>query len=128
VPSGSHSKRSRMARTKEEMSLAANKTTTQAALDAPQAGAYVSSKDLEMILEAVNERQSNFPQEPATMAFMLVMQNIGYRFARITCEGGEWEGLKSDISADGEGELTCPDGHGLLKGPGLKIGWILEEE
>lgn len=122
MPSGSSSKRGR--HLKREMSL--NKVTTQAVLDGPQVGAELTTKDLEIILEAIQARKKNFPEEPASMAFVLVMANIGYRFARITCEGGEWEGLKSDISP-GVDSPTCPDGHALLKGPALKIGWILEQ-
>lgn len=93
----------------------------------PHAGNPLNMDDLEMILEAISARQQNFPNEPAALAFVLVMQNIGDRFTPITCSGGEWEGVKSDIPG-GEGAPTCPNGHELIKGNRLKIGWLEETE
>lgn len=95
----------------------------------PAAGKAVTIKDIEEILEAVEARQNNFPDEPRDMTFMLVMLNIGDRYASVTCINGEWVGKKKDIPKplDESGIPKCPDGHPLTQGAGLKLGWIVDE-
>lgn len=123
MTSGSTSKKNRQ---KEETFLA-NKTVTSSAAKAPKPGNSLTINDLEMILEAVQTRQRNFPSEPASMSFILVMMNIGDRFAPVTCVEGEWEGLKVDIPK-GTDIPQCPNGHVLIQGDGLCIGWIKRNE
>lgn len=92
----------------------------------PKAGDGITVEDIEMILEAVKNRQENFKDEPAKMSFALVLFNIGDRFAPVSCVAGEWSGLKTDIpKSDNLDELPkCPNGHVLIQGRGLKLGWL----
>ena len=92
----------------------------------PEAGQPLTIEDLDMILEAVAVRHNNFPNEPMAMTFMLVMFNIGDRFSPVECTNGEWSGLKKDVGRTGD-LPTCPDGHPLTQGPGLKLGWLKDE-
>lgn len=93
----------------------------------PKAGDPIDMEDFEMILEAVGARQKNFPNEPAALSMALVFFNIGDRFAHATCTNGEWIGLKQDIPKTDGDVPTCPDGHPLMLGYGLKIGWIQDQ-
>jgi hypothetical protein len=92
----------------------------------PEAGAILSMEDLDMVFEAVRERQEKFPDEPAAMSFYTVINGIGERFRTIQCHEQEWETLKKDIP-EGEGALKCPNGHDLFAGPGIAIGWVTVE-
>lgn len=89
-------------------------------------GKPLSIEDVEEILEAVETRSQNFPGEPRDMTFMVVMLNIGERYADVTCVQGEWEGKKKDLTPRKDGGIPlCPNGHPLTQGPGLKLGWLL---
>lgn len=92
----------------------------------PKAGDVLKIEDIEEILEAVEMRQRNFPDEPRDMTFMLVMLNIGDRYAKVDCIKGEWVGqLKKDIPRRRDGGLPlCPNGHPLTQSGGLKLGWL----
>lgn len=89
----------------------------------PQAGQAVDFEDLEMISSAVLRRQENFPNEPLAMTIGLVLANIGDRFAPVECINGEWKGFKVEIVATGD-VPTCPNGHVMTQGEGLKLGWV----
>ena len=57
------------------------------------------------------------------MAVMTALFNAGAGFAPVACIGGEWSGLKSDL-APGPGIPTCPSGHVLTQGRGLRLAWV----
>lgn len=91
----------------------------------PKVGDALNIDDLEMIIEAVEQRQRNFPDEPSEMTLALVFFNIGDRFAPVTCINGEWSGLKKDIPKGNPQSIPkCPNNHVLTMGPGLRLGWI----
>lgn len=94
--------------------------------DIPQAGDPLTLQTLDMIIEAVEARKKNFPDEPSAMTLGLVLANIGDRFTPVRCVEGEWEALKKDIPK-GAGIPKCPNGHVLFQGKGLVLGWMLEE-
>jgi hypothetical protein len=92
----------------------------------PKAGESLTPDDFDMILEAIGDRQKNFPNEPPVISMGLVFFNIGDRFAPVSCVAGEWSGLKQDIpKSDDPNDLPkCPGGHVLTQGRGLKLGWL----
>ena len=92
----------------------------------PKPGDHLSTADVEMIAEAIEKRQKNFPTEPAILSFSLVLMNIGDRFRQLTCIEEEWTGLTADVPK-GEGTPKCPNGHPLNKGPSLKLVWVPED-
>lgn len=89
----------------------------------PAPGDRVNMGDLEEIVEAIVQRGKNFPDEPGAMTIGLVLMNIGDRFTPVVCRHGEWMGIKKDLQK-GDGVPTCPNGHVLTEGKGLKLGWI----
>ena len=89
----------------------------------PEIGAPLSMEDMDMIFEAVRDRQKNFPDEPAGLSFYIVISGIGDRFRPVQCTEQEWEGIKKDIPK-GEGVPKCPNGHVLFEGPGVTVGWV----
>lgn len=92
----------------------------------PKAGEAFNTDDFEMLLEAIEKRNKNFPDEPAAITMGLVLFNIGDRFTPVECMEQEWKGIKKDIPR-GEESPKCPNGHDLMQGPSLKIGWVQEE-
>lgn len=78
-----------------------------------------------MILQAVNQRNKNFPDEPGAVTIALVLMNIGRRFTKVRCIEREWSGILQDIPK-GEGVPKCPNGHALFEQRGLELGWIDE--
>lgn len=92
----------------------------------PKAGNPITTEDFEMILEAVGDRQRNFPHEPPVMSMHLVMFNVGDRFAEVECIEGEWTALKGEIEKPEKGDPKCPNGHELRVGPKLVLGWMEE--
>lgn len=95
----------------------------------PKAGDPLTVEDFDMIMEAVEQRQHNWPEEPFKMSMGLVFFNIGDRFAPVSCidETHKWEGLKKDIPKDpNDGVPKCPGGHVLMQGSGLHLGWVDE--
>lgn len=91
----------------------------------PAAGKKVTIEDIEEILDAVKTRGENFPEEPEDMTWMLVLINIGNRYASVACIEGEWVGKKKDIPP-GTGVPTCPNGHPLIQSAGLHLGWLAD--
>lgn len=90
----------------------------------PAPGDDLNIEDIDMIFEAVRDRQDNFPNEPATVAFGLVLLNIGDRFTSVKCINGEWEGLKMEIPKR-DGIPLCPNGHVMVESNSrLRLGWI----
>lgn len=92
----------------------------------PTVGDSLSMEDMEMIFEAVRDRQKNFPDEPASLSMWLVFQGIGERFRQIVCIEQEWTGLKKDVLYVGD-EPRCPNGHSLTAEAGMTIGWVATE-
>lgn len=89
----------------------------------PKVGDPFVMEDLEIVLSAIEKRQANFPDEPAAFSMVMIMMNIGDRYAPVTCINGEWSGFKQDLQG-GEGIPKCPNGHVLTQGKGLRLGWI----
>lgn len=92
--------------------------------NAPKPGDPISMEDVEMIIEAIGKRIQNFPDEPPALAFALVMKNIGDRFTPVECLEKEWTGIKFDVHKPEEGDPKCPNGHPLMQGKELTLGWV----
>jgi hypothetical protein len=93
--------------------------------DVPQNGRFLTSKDIGMIYEAWQEHLTKFPQTPPDVSLKYIMMNIGNQWAPIVCVRGEWRGTILDvkeIKEDGR-QPVCPNGHGLTRGPGLRLSW-----
>ena len=90
-----------------------------------KAGEPLSIEDAYEIFVAITKRHENFPDEPLDMTWILVLRNIGDRYSEVICmnEKHSWKGIKKDIPK-GEGIPTCPEGHALMQGAGLTIGWL----
>lgn len=94
----------------------------------PAHGQALSIDDIEMLAEAIQDRQRKFKDEAYIMSFALVLMNVGDRYAPVVCSEGEWTGLKKDIPRT-KGQPACPSGHSLkLTGPGLTIGWLQTQD
>lgn len=94
----------------------------------PKSGAKLDIEDIGIILDAVNTRRANFPEEPEDITWTLVLLNIGQRWASVTCTEGEWVGQKKDVELPPEGDIPkCPNGHPLFQGPGLCLAWTAAE-
>jgi len=93
-----------------------------------EAGKALTIEDAAEIVEAIRKRHANFPDEPIDMTSMLVLLNIGDRYAGVQCMNPEhnWTGIKKDIPK-GEGVPTCPNGHVIMQTGGLVIGWLPTE-
>jgi len=91
----------------------------------PQAGNQLSLDDIQMILDAIEARQNNFPGEPKEISLIAVMIGIGDRYTMVQCTNNEWVGQKKDIKK-GSGIPTCPNGHPLfeLNAGRIGIGWV----
>lgn len=95
---------------------------------APNIGTPLTLDDCEIIFEAFEARQRNWPDEPLIMSLALVLINIGDRYASVRCTGGEWEGLLKDVpKKKGSNTPTCPVGHSLVKKQSLKLGWVVSD-
>lgn len=92
----------------------------------PAAGSLLNLDQVADIIESINSRKANFPDESFNTALAVVLLNFGDRFKRVQCIGGEWTGHKGDL-IKGQGIPKCPDGHVCFEGPGLRLGWIEEE-
>lgn len=91
----------------------------------PQNGRFLTSDDIAMIYEAWAKQQQNFPHKPPVQSLVEVIMNIGNRWAPIVCVRGEWRGIigdLKDINEEGR-QPVCPNGHGLTRGPGLRLSW-----
>lgn len=96
----------------------------------PKAGDPLTSDEFEYIMEAVGDRQRNFPDEPPLISLWTIFSNIGDRFASVICMEEEWSGIKEDIlKLDlADGPPKCPNGHPIRQGPRLSIGWVEDKE
>jgi hypothetical protein len=92
----------------------------------PEVGKGLSIEDVEMLLNALETRSTNFPEESFDLTFALVMLNIGQRFTSVSCINGEWVGQKKDVPK-GDDVPKCPNGHVLMEGVGIQLGWIFSE-
>lgn len=86
----------------------------------PEIGAALSTEDMDMILEAIKERNDKHPDEPGALTLYLILTGIGERFRKIQCVEQEFECLKFEVPES----LTCPNGHSLHEGPGVTLGWV----
>lgn len=92
----------------------------------PQSGDPLSPQDVEVIFQAIMKRHNKFPDESMMMSAVIVMLNIGDRYAKVWCVDEEncgWGGEKQDLQP-GEGIPRCPNGHPLYQDPGLKLTWM----
>lgn len=89
----------------------------------PQSGDFLKQADYEMIVDAIEARRLNNPEEDFRTAVMVVLLNIGERYTIVDCMNGEWSGLKKDLPHS-DGIPKCPNGHVLFEGSGLKLAWI----
>lgn len=89
----------------------------------PESGDFLSPQDVNMIFQAIKERHEKFPDEPMQLTAVLVMLNVGDRFAPVSCVEECWEGYLKDVPS-GEGVPKCPEGHPLFKEPGLRLAWV----
>lgn len=97
--------------------------------DIPKSGDVLSVQDIEMIAEAVLERQENFRDEPVDVSLCVVLSNIGDRFAQVSCINGEWTGVKFKANLRIVSDIPrCPNGHVLYQTEGLQLGWIYNNE
>lgn len=90
----------------------------------PTPGEPLTMEDMDVLFEAVRERQKKEPGEPAGLSFWVAFQLIGERFRNVECTEGEWKGMKQDVPPFGKGEPKCPNGHDLVQGDGVFIGWV----
>lgn len=91
----------------------------------PKAGDLFTKEDFDILVKALQKRMENFPEENFVLTLGLVLFNIGDRYAPVTCIEQEWKGLKRDIPP-GEGIPKCPNGHPLIQGNPLRLGWMEE--
>jgi hypothetical protein len=94
----------------------------------PTLGHRLEDQGVVEIVEAVRRRQTKFPDEPLEQTLPLILMNIGDRYVPLRCEGKEWRGYKKDILAKlkAGGDLTCPNGHALIKERGVVLGWVID--
>lgn len=89
----------------------------------PVAGNALKVEDFELIIEAITRRQQKFRQESLRLSIGVVLANVGDRFAPAQCIKGEWSGIKADLEPTTD-IPKCPNGHVLMQGEGLKLGWV----
>lgn len=88
-------------------------------------GMPIQIEEIQEILEAVEQRRFNFPDEPSEITFSLVLKGIGKRYWSVTCEEGEWSGeLRSVVKQEGVIRPMCPNGHELIVEKKMTLGWV----
>jgi hypothetical protein len=87
--------------------------------------AALTVHEMNEIAQAVMARQERFKDEALNMSIMVVLANIGDRFAPVSCVAGEWSGHKKDLQPS-TGIPKCPNGHVLMQGVGKVLGWVDE--
>lgn len=94
----------------------------------PKAGEAITVDDMDMMLEAMAERQEKH-DEPMAVSMYLVFKGIGNRFTPVQCVEQEWEGIQQDIPKRDENgdQPKCPNGHTIHAGPRLVLGWLQED-
>ena len=90
----------------------------------PEPGFPLKIEEAELMYQELEQRMENFPDESLHDSFMVVILNTGDRYTPVTCIGGEWTGLKGDISGSAPDVPTCPEGHPLTEGFGYSLGWV----
>lgn len=91
----------------------------------PLAGEGLSLEDVGMIIKSIEARRNNFPDEDEAQCIAIVLFNIGDKYAPVSCVGREWSGYKIDLSPKNVTDLPkCPNGHVLVQGNGLRLGWL----
>lgn len=91
----------------------------------PEHGTPIKMEDINLIIEAIVDRQRRFREESLRITIGVVLANIGEGFTPVHCVKGEWEGIKADLESDGD-IPKCPNGHVLLQGTGVMLGWVSE--
>lgn len=96
----------------------------------PEIGQAITVDDMDMMLQAMGERQAKHPDEPAALSMYVVFNGIGDRFTPVQCIEQEWSGVKQDIpKRDEKGEKPkCPNGHPLVQASRVRLGWIQEPD
>lgn len=59
-------------------------------------------------------RRARWTEEDAETAFLVVVLNYGDHLTGVSCVGGEWTGIKGDLTPR-DGIPLCPNGHPLLE-------------
>jgi len=92
---------------------------------APQAGSAMTAVECDALYQKFLTRQLDFPDEGEAVSFNVVILNSGDQYTSITCLNGEWTGIKGEIVAPEPPDVAlCPNGHNLLEGFGLSVGWV----
>lgn len=74
---------------------------------------YLTVPDVEDIADRIQQRQHHF-NEDLTASVGVVLMNLGERYVRVECIGGEWSGAKGDLTPR-QGIPLCPNGHPLIE-------------
>jgi hypothetical protein len=90
----------------------------------PGAGSPLRVEDVADILEIIETRKHNFPEEPLDITLPVVLFNLGDRFAKVWCITCGWSGFKLELPMTYNGVPRCPNGHVMMQGKGMRLGWI----
>lgn len=66
------------------------------------------------IFERIAARRERFADEDEHTSFMVVLLNYGDHLTAVSCIGGEWSGVKADLTPR-DGVPLCPFGHPLME-------------
>ena len=91
--------------------------------EVPERGSTLRIDDVSDILESLEHRKARFPDEMFSQSLAVVLFNIGDRYTSVQCINGEWSGHKKDLPY-GEGIPKCPNGHVMMEGVPLRLGWV----
>lgn len=89
----------------------------------PVPGFPLTVDECERLYQTLLTRRENFPEEDPHDSFMVVLLNAGDPYTPVICIGGEWEGLKGDLTVEFPDIPLCPNGHPLTEGFGIALGW-----
>lgn len=62
--------------------------------------AALTIEQANMIADAVDERRTLLPDEPLRTSLLVVLFNIGDRFAPVACVRCDWRGLKHEANVE----------------------------
>ena len=79
--------------------------------------------DFNYILDTINRRRENFPEENMGLTWAFTLINIGDMFSKVLCTECEWEGVKITLESR-NGEPTCPAGHKVIQSTKMHLGWV----
>lgn len=85
----------------------------------------LNAEDIEKISDSIQYRRDRFQEESFNMSVGVVLMNYGDRQVQVRCIGGEWTGIKGDLTPR-DGIPLCPEGHPLVEtstAPVLALVW-----